>query len=159
MVINLAGVDTTPKEYIQKEGGYTLKCVDIDMSKKTYNGNTILKIIFENKEKLRFIEDIVITQNTLFKIKQVSDAFGFTYANVNVNHFIGMYLVAFLGKTKVKNSAGDFVEVLKAKKFQKSAKLQNTIPAEGAVPVVMSAVSNTSSAIDEIELIEEDYGF
>jgi hypothetical protein len=59
----------------------------------------------------------------------------------------------------VKNSAGDFVEVLKAKKFQKSAKLQNTIPAEGAVPVVISAVTNTSSAIDEIELIEEDYGF
>ena len=159
MVINLAGVDTTPKEYIQKEGGYTLKCVDIDMSKKTYNGNTILKIIFENKEKLRFIEDIVITQNTLFKIKQVSDAFGFTYDNVNVNHFIGMYLVAFLGKTKVKNSAGDFVEVLKAKKFQKSAKLQNTIPAEGAVPVVMSAITNTSNAIDEIDIDESEIPF
>ena len=159
MVINLTGVDSTPREYIEQEGNYTLKCMAIDTSKKTSNGNVILKIMFENKDNLRFIEDIVITPNTLFRVKQVSEAFGFTYDNVNVNHFIGMYLVAFLGKTKVKNSAGDFVEVLKAKKFQKSAKLQNTIPAEGAVPIVTNTITNGKNIIPEIDIDENEIPF
>lgn len=163
MIISLTGVDSTPKQYIQEEGYYTLKCIEIDMSRKTYNGNTILKVIFVNKEELRFIEDIVLTPNTLFKVKQLSNAFGFEYDNVNINHFIGMYLVAQLAKTKVKNSAGDYVEVIKAKSFRKSSKIQNEIPAQGSVPIVTETTKQNATTpgqnLPEIDVYEEDYGF
>jgi hypothetical protein len=158
VIINLAGVDMTPRKYIEEEGHYTLKCIEIDSSRKTYNGNTILKVIFVNKEELRFIEDIVITPNTLFRVKNLSDAFGFDYDNVNVNHFVGMFLVAYLAKTKVKNSAGDFVEVLKAKSFRKSSKIQNEIPAQGSVPIVVAAAA-AAQQMEQIDINEDEIPF
>ncbi len=157
MKINLANVDSTPKVYIQTEGHYTLKCIGIDESKKTNNGNTIMKIIFQDKNEQRFIEDIVITPNTLFRVKQISEAFGFEYDDIDTSHFLGMYLVAWLVKTRVKNSAQEYVEVLKAKSFVKS-KLPNTIPPQGTAPTTTNVVPNNSELV-EIDINEDEIPF
>ena len=152
MIIDLSGVDATPRKYIKTEGHYTLKCVQVKEAGKTSNGNPILKFFFQNKEDELYIEDVVLTPDTRFRIKQMADAFGFTYDKVNIYHFVGMYLVAYLVKDKVKNRNDEMVEVIKCRAFTKSAKLENNIPAENTTPVV---VEQNQSNIPEIDVNDE----
>ena len=156
MIIDLSGVDATPRKYIKEEGNYTLKCIQVKEAGRTSNNNPILKFYFQNKNEEIYIEDIVLTPDTRFKIKQIADAFGFTYDKVNIYHFAGMYLVGWLVKEKVKNKAGEWVEVIRCKQFSKSAKLENQIPPENSTPVVYE---NQKSNVPEIDIDEEDYGF
>jgi hypothetical protein len=138
MQINLNGVDSTPRKYIIQEGHYTLKCVSVREDEVTTKNNPILKITFKDKQEQLYIEDVVVTPNTLFRIKQIAEAFGFTYENVDTNHFVGMYLVGWLVSEKVKNKHDQYVDVIKCKSFSKSAKLVNQIPAEGTMSADMS---------------------
>lgn len=135
MIIDLSGVDNTPKMYIKEEGYYTLKCIDVKQHGRTKNDNPIYKFYFQNKDGELYIEDVIITDNTKWKIKQMADAFGFTYDRVNIFNFIGLYLVGNLVQHKVTNKVGQIVDTLACKSFAKSAKLINEIPAEGKVPV------------------------
>lgn len=148
MIIDLSGVDATPRTYIKEEGHYTLKCVDVKMAGKTPNGNQIVKFYFKNKNDELFVEDLIVTPDTRYKVKQMADAFGFTYDRVNIMHFIGMYLVGYLAKERVKNKHGETVEVLKCKQFSKSAKLENTIPPENTPAVI----KEEARGIPEIEI-------
>ena len=154
MIIDLSGVDATPRKYIKEEGHYTLKCVQVKESGKTSNGNPILKFYFQNKNEELYIEDVVLTPDTRFRIKQIADAFGFTYDKVNIYNFVGLYLVAYLVKEKVKNKNDELVEVVKCKQFSKSAKIINEIPAEGNTPVSYVQKQNSQN-IPEIDIDSE----
>ena len=162
MQINLNGVDSTPREYITQEGHYTLKCVSVREAGVTTNNNPILKITFKDKQEQMYIEDVVVTPNTLFRIKQIAEAFGFTYENVDTNHFVGMYLVGWLVSEKVKNKHDQYVDVIKCKSFSKSAKLENKIPAEGSVSVDMSGYNppiNNQTPDMSIDITDEEIPF
>ena len=154
MIIDLSGVDATPRKYIKEEGHYTLKCVQVKEAGKTSNGNTILKFYFQNKNEELYIEDVVLTPDTRFRIKQMADAFGFTYDKVNIYNFVGLYLVGYLAKEKVKNKNDELVEVVKCKQFTKSAKLENQIPPENSVPTSYTPSSRTDN-IPEIDVNSE----
>lgn len=139
MIVNLGGVENKePRVYIRKEGHYTLKCEEVRFLKNSTNGNPIFRFLFKNKHGEYLIEDITITENTKWKIKQLADAFGFTYDRVNIFHFVGMYCVGWIVSRKVKNSADQIVDVFECKQYAKSAKPEfaNTIPPEGSVPLV-----------------------
>jgi hypothetical protein len=150
MQINLKDVDSTPRNYIKKEGRYTLKCVAINETSKTSKGNTILKIMFQNREGEYFIEDIVITENTLFRVKMIADAFGYQQEIVNTQDFVGMYLVGFITIEKVKNKHDQIVDIAKCKSYSKSAKIVNTIPS-----AYDPEVQYDNEAIGETEDIED----
>lgn len=150
MVINLSGVtNSNPREYIKQEGHYTLKCIEIKFLRNSENNNPIYRFTFKNNKEEFFNDDITITPNTYWKIKQLSDAFGFNYDNVNIMHFKDMYLVAWLVSKRVKNKIGEIVEILECKQYTKSAKLKNQIPAEGSyVEPAVSYEDKHSSNID-----------
>ena len=154
MIVDLTGVES--KKYIKQEASYTLKCIAVREAGFTSNQNPIIKFHFQNKNEELYIEDVVLTPDTRFRIKQMADAFGFEYNKVNIYHFIGMYLVGYLAKETVTNKNGDKVEVLRCKQFSKSAKLVNTIPPEGSTPTAYeSKQSAQSQNIPEIDIDEE----
>jgi len=158
MVINLSGVENTgAKKWIKEEGHFTLKCVDVREKGVTANGNPVYIIEFKNKNDEHIRDEIVITPNTLWKIKQLSDAFGFTYDNVNILHFKDMYLVGWVKSRKHQNKVGDIVDVFEIKDYQKSAKLQNKIPEENSVPVEYA--TQTNSNLPEIDVDGEEIPF
>lgn len=157
MIIDLSGVDTTQKKYIKDDGFFTLKCIDVKTAGKTPNGNQIVKFYFKNKNDELFIDDWVSTPDSKLKIKEMADAFGFTYDRVNIMHFIGMYLVGHLVKKHVKNKHGETVEVLKCKQFSKSAKLENTIPPENTPAVIKEEAKGISET--EIDIDGEEVPF
>lgn len=131
MIVNLSGIENQePRTYIRKEGHYTLKCVDVKQTRISENGNPIFRFTFKNKDDEYFLDDITITENTKWKIKQLAEAFGFTYDNVNIMHFVGMYCVGWIISKKVKNKAEQIVDIFECKQYSKSAKLVNEIPPE-----------------------------
>lgn len=132
MIVNLKGIENQePRTYIRQEGHYTLKCIDVRQLRISENGNPIYRFTFKNKNDDYFLDDITITENTKWKIKQLAEAFGFTYDHVNILHFVGMYCVGWIIRKKVKNKAEQIVDVFECKQYIKSAKLTNNIPAEG----------------------------
>lgn len=155
MIVDLRGIENQAlRNYIKEEGHYTLKCVEVKHLRTSENGNPVYRFSFVNKHDEYFNDDITITDNTKWKIKQLSTAFGFTYDKVNIEHFVGMYLVAWLVSKKVRNKFGDVVEILEAKQYTKSTKLTNDIPAEGSYiePTIVYEKTTDNIKIDEDEI-------
>lgn len=152
MVVNLKGVENEKaKTYIRKEGHYSLKCVEVRFLRNSENNNPIFRFTFKNKVEEYFTDDITITENTKWKIKQLSSAFGFEYDNVNIMHFKDMYLVAWITPKKVRNKVGETVEIFECKQYSKSAKLVNAIPPEHTQYVDESTYTDSNASIPEID--------
>lgn len=131
MVVNLGGVNSEKREYIQEEGYMTLKVVEVKFIKNSTNGNPIFKFTYKNKHDKYISEDITITANTRWKIKQIADALGFDYDNVNILHFHDMYFVGGIKARKVRNQVNEIIDLYEIKDYRASAKLKNEIPKEG----------------------------
>lgn len=130
MVVDLSGVEVhEQREYIKQEGHYTLKCVEVKDGGFTANGNPVIKLVFKTKQDEYFIEDVVITPKTKWKIKQLASAFGFEYDNVNMLHFKDMFCVGWIVPRVVQNKYGENVQVFRCAEYKKS-KIENTIPPE-----------------------------
>ena len=160
MVVDLGKVENKEaKVYIKKEGFYTLKCEEVKFVKNSTNGNPIYKFVFKNKNGEYFNDEITITPNTFWKIKQLADAFGFTYDKVNIFHFVGMYLVGHIVGKKVRNNVNEIIEVFECKQYGKSAKLTNEIPPEGSVPVSYEANEpiNTAQSFNDANIPDIDF--
>lgn len=136
MVVNLQGIENTgAKKWIKDEGHFTLKCTNVKDKGFTANGNPVYEIEFKNKNDEHIKDEIVITQNTKWKIKLIADAFGFTYDNVNILNFKDMYLVGWVKSRKHQNKVGEIIDMFEIKDYSKSAKLTNDIPEENSIPV------------------------
>ena len=72
MRLDLTNVPDT--QYIDEECVVTLKVVKVDESETTPNGNTICKVHFQDKDGRLFIDDIVISEKSLWKIKGLTKA-------------------------------------------------------------------------------------
>lgn len=157
MIIDLSNVENKePRVYIKKEGHFTLKVEEVKQVRVSENGNPIFRFTFKNKDNEYFIDDITITENTKWKIKQIADAIGFTYDRVNIFNFVGMYLVGWLVSKKVKNKHGETVEIFECKQYSKSAKITNEIPSEGTAPVSYTPLAvQSQSDIPEIDINED----
>lgn len=130
MVIDLGNVNTEKKEYIQEEGYMTLKVVEVRHLKNSSNNNPIFRFTYKNKHDKYLSEDITITANTKWKIKQIADALGFDYEKVNILHFHEMYFVGGIKSRKVRNSVDEIVDIFEIRDYRKS-KIKNNIPKEG----------------------------
>lgn len=141
MVVNLGNVSSEKKEYIQEEGYMTLKVVEVRFLKNSANGNPVFRFTYKNKHDKYISEDITITANTRWKIKQIADALGFTYANVNILHFHDMYFVAGIKARKVRNSVEEIVDIFEIRDYRPSTKIKNEIPKEGEPFIKYETVS------------------
>ena len=131
MVVNLGNINSEKKEYIQEEGYMTLKCVEVKFLKNSSNNNPIYRFTYKNKHNKYIVEDITIMPNTMWKIKQIADAMGFTYENVNILHFHDMYFVGGIKSRKHKNQVNEIVDIFEIRDYRPSIKLKNNIPKEG----------------------------
>ena len=131
MVVNLGNINSEKKEYIQEEGYMTLKCVEVKFLKHSSNKNPIYIFTYKNKHNKYISEDITIMPNTMWKIKQIADAMGFTYEKVNILHFHDMYFVGGIKAKKHKTQVGEIVDIFEIRDYRPSTKLKNKIPAEG----------------------------
>lgn len=161
MVIDLGNVNTEKKEYIQEEGYMTLKVVEVRHLKNSSNNNPIFRFTYKNKHDKYLSEDITITANTKWKIKQIADALGFDYEKVNILHFHEMYFVGGIKSRKVRNSVDEIVDIFEIRDYRKS-KIKNNIPKEGE-PFIKYEIQDqqTQSYIEQAQAnpsrdIEED---
>ena len=65
--------NTEAHQYIQREGEYLLKVIKVDQD-RTANFNDVIKVTFQNKSGEVHIEDFVITEKALFKLKLLTKA-------------------------------------------------------------------------------------
>lgn len=163
MIVNLKGIENTgAKKWIKNEGHMTLKCVNIKEKPKTINNNRVFEFEFKNKNDEYIKDEVVITDNTLWKIKQMADAFGFDYDNVNIFNFKDLYLVGWVKSRKYKNRADQVIDVFEIKDYAKSAKLVNEIPPENSIPTVFENVANDirrGENYPEIDIYEDEIPF
>ena len=125
MRIDLTGVDAEQDErvYIKKEGEFTLKVVKVTHG-KTSNNNEQIKVHFQDRNGHYAIDEFVLTQNALWKLKVLSKAL--KLANViDTNMFIDRYVKATI-KAKGTQNGGTIYEI---KKYEAS-NLTNTYVAQ-----------------------------
>ena len=125
MRLDLTNVPDT--QYIDEECVVTLKVVKVDESETTPNGNTICKVHFQDKDGRLFIDDIVISEKSLWKIKGLTKA-----AKLNnicdTLDLIGRYVIAHLYLKDEPTKTGGTFKKTTCKKYEPSPLTNTQIP-------------------------------
>lgn len=77
MIIDLTGIEETEGEklpYLNRTGKILLKVTKVKDGGITKNGNKILKVFFKSREGELYIEEIILTQEALWKLKVITKA-------------------------------------------------------------------------------------
>ena len=121
MIIDTNGVEVEENErqYIKREGKITLKAVKVT-EHTTRNGNPAFKVHFQDKIGHYAIDEFVVTDNALWKIKTLTKALKLPNI-VDTNLFIDRYVKATF---KAKNTPNGGV-IYEIKKYEASP-LTNT---------------------------------
>ena len=91
MRIDLTNVDAENEErtYIKREGEFTLKVVKVTQG-KTSNGNDQIKVHFQDRGGQFAMDEFVLTQNSLWKLKVFTKALKLPNI-IDTNMFIDRY--------------------------------------------------------------------
>lgn len=94
MEFNVRGVDleTEKRIYIKRAGKVTLKVVKVTEGLSP-NNNKVLKVHFQDRNNEWAIDEFVITQNAMWKLKKIVMALKLGEVG-NTDMFIGRYVVA-----------------------------------------------------------------
>lgn len=125
MRIDLSNIDAENEEriYIKKEGEFVLKVVKITHG-KTSNGNDQIKVHFRDRAGNYAMDEFVITENSLWKLKVFTKALKLPNI-IDTNMFIDRYVKATI-KAKATQNGGTIYEI---KKYEPS-NLTNTYVAQ-----------------------------
>lgn len=121
MNIDLTGVDAEQDErvYIKQEGKITLKVVKVTEG-VTSNQNPQIKVHFQDRQGRWAIDEFVVTDNALWKLKVFTTALKLPN-KIDTNMFIDRYVEATF-KAKATQNGGQIFEI---KKYEPS-KFTNT---------------------------------
>lgn len=124
MIINLEGVEVedTERVYIKREGVITLKAVKVT-EHTSRGGYPAFKVHFQDREGHFAIDEFVVTDSALWRIKMLTKAFKLPNT-VDTNLVVGRYVTATF-KAKATQGGGQIFEI---KKYEPS-KLTNTYEA------------------------------
>ena len=140
MVIDLTGVEETEGEklpYLSRTGRILLKVTKVKDGGITKNGNKILKVYFKTKEAELYIEEIILTQEALWKLKVITKALkmpNVVDTELMVNRFV---FGNFSQENYIKND-GTVGQKIVAKSWEQS-ELTNTLseaPKVSVTPVI-----------------------
>ena len=123
MIIDMTNVEINEYNYIQDEGDYLLKVTKVTED-KTRNYNDVIKVFMEDRNGDIFIDDFVITDNAMWKLKLLTKALKMPNV-VDTSLMVGRYVEAKLGKEPYDKN-GETKYKLVAKKYRES-KLTNTL--------------------------------
>lgn len=138
MRIDLTNIQAENEErvYIKSEGEFTLKVVKVTYG-KTSNGNDQIKVHFQNSLGQYTIDEFILTENSLWKLKVFTKALKLPNI-IDTEMFIDRYVKATI-KAKATPNGGTIFEI---KKYEQS-KLTNTYVAQ-APKVEFEPVNNQS---------------
>jgi len=121
MIVDTTGVNVeeTERVYIKREGAIILKAVKVT-EHTTKNGNPSFKVHFQDKVGHWAIDEFVITNNAMWKIKMLTKALKLPNV-VDTNIIPDRYVIATF-KAKATQNGGKIFEI---KKYEPS-KLTNT---------------------------------
>jgi len=119
MIIDLNGVEVEDRRYIKQPGQYILKVVEVIEDGRSKNGNQILKIKFVDKNGQIIYDEIVLTQNSLWRLKLVTDALQMP-AVVDTQKMVGRYVIGHVELENYTNNAGQQKTKAVIKQYEKS---------------------------------------
>lgn len=131
MIIDLTNVEETEQEklpYLARTGKILLKVTKVKDGGITKNGNKVLKVFFKTKEGELYIEEIILTQEALWRLKVLTKALKMPNV-VDTDQMVNRYVYGhFLSENYNKNDGTVGTKVV-AKSWEPS-ELTNTMQAE-----------------------------
>lgn len=149
MRIDLTNVDAENEErtYIKREGEFTLKVVKVTQG-KTSNGNDQIKVHFQDRGGQFAMDEFVLTQNSLWKLKVFTKALKLPNI-IDTNMFIDRYVKATI-KSRTTQNGGVIYEI---KKYEQS-NLTNTYVA-GEPKVIYEHQNQNQTMHQKIEQVQQ----
>ena len=149
MRIDLTNVDAENEErrYIKREGEFVLKVVKVTQG-KTSNGNDQIKVHFQNRDGQFVMDEFILTQNSLWKLKVFTKALKLPNI-IDTNMFIDRYVKATI-KSRTTQNGGVIYEI---KKYEQS-NLTNTYVA-GEPKVVYENQNFNQNIQEKIEQVQQ----
>ena len=127
MIVDMTEIEVNETNYIREPGDYLLKVVKVTDNDYTSNNNEIVKVYMENKDGGVFVDDFVITQSALWRLKIFTKALKMPNI-VDTADMVGRYVKARL-TTESYEKGGEIKQKLVCKKYQES-ELTNTLTKE-----------------------------
>lgn len=131
MIIDLTNIEETEQEklpYLARTGRILLKVTKVKDGGITKNGNKVLKVFFKTKEGELYIEEIVMTVDSLWRLKILTKALKMPNV-VDTDQMANRYVYGqFLSENYNKNDGTVGTKVV-AKSWE-SSELTNTMQAE-----------------------------
>lgn len=131
MIIDLTNIEETEQEklpYLTRTGRILLKVTKVKDGGITKNGNKVLKVFFKTKEGELYIEEIVMTIDSLWRLKILTKALKMPNV-VDTDQMANRYVYGqFLSENYNKNDGTVGTKVV-AKSWEPS-ELTNTMQAE-----------------------------
>jgi len=144
MVIDVTGaeVEENDRQYIKQEGKITLKAIKVTEG-VTRNNNPSFKVHFQDRTGRWAIDEFVVTDNALWKIKMLTKALKLPNV-VDTNLIPSRYVVAHF-KARSTQGGGTIYEI---KRYEPSQLTNTYEPPKQEVPIEHQTVSADSD--DEI---------
>lgn len=131
MIIDLTNIEETEQEklpYLTRTGRILLKVAKVKDGGITKNGNKVLKVFFKTKEGELYIEEIVMTVDSLWRLKILTKALKMPNV-VDTDQMANRYVYGqFLSENYNKNDGTVGTKVV-AKSWE-SSELTNTMQVE-----------------------------
>lgn len=123
MIIDMTEVEEI--QYVREAGEHLLKVIEVIEGRTTKQGNQVLKVVFENKDKLRHIEDFVLTDAAMYRLKILTKALKMPNV-VDTRMMLDRFVVAELVQERYTKGDGTEGVKLTAKSW-KPSKLTNSL--------------------------------
>lgn len=124
MIVDMTEIELKDANYIREPGDYLLKVVKVTDSDYTSNNNEIVKVHMENKDGNIFVDDFVITQSALWRLKIFTKVLEMPNV-IDTGDMVGRYVKARL-TTESYEKNGEIKQKLVCKKYEES-ELTNTL--------------------------------
>lgn len=148
MIIDLTNVEESEGEklpYLQRAGKILLKVTKVREGGITKNGNKILKVFFKSREGELYIEEIVMTIDSMWRLKTLTKALKMPNV-VDTDQMIDRFVFGNFTQENYTRNDGTVGQKVVSKSWEPS-ELTNTLTETPKVNVAPSIEVDTSETI------------
>ena len=148
MIIDLTNVEESEGEklpYLQRAGKILLKVTKVREGGITKNGNKILKVFFKSREGELYIEEIVMTIDSMWRLKTLTKALKMPNV-IDTDQMIDRFVFGNFAQENYTRNDGTVGQKVVSKSWEPS-ELTNTLAETPKVNVAPSIEVDTSETI------------
>ena len=140
MIIDLTNIEETEQEklpYLARIGKILLKVTKVKDGGITKNGNKVLKVFFKTKEGELYIEEIILTQEALWRLKVLTKALKMPNI-IDTELMVNRFVFGNFNQENYNKNNGTVGQKIVAKSWEQS-ELTNTLseaPKVSVTPVI-----------------------